>query len=51
LQSKTEHIFCVEYKILGFSVIVATAVEGCANDDFGCKVNPLPPVFEYSLTL
>jgi hypothetical protein len=31
LQSKTEHIICVEYKILGSSVTTAIAVEACAN--------------------
>jgi len=31
LQSKTEHIFCVEYKILGSSVTAATAVEASAS--------------------
>jgi hypothetical protein len=31
LQSKTEHIFCVEYKILGSLVTEATAVEAFAG--------------------
>jgi len=31
LLSKTEHIICVEYKILGSSVTTAIAVEACAS--------------------
>ena len=31
LQSKRKYIFCIEYKILGYAVTAATAVEACAS--------------------